>query len=93
MSRPKEIFTHHARRRWMTRFDDIGSAIEDEFAIAKPASPKVRRKLSERSHRRIRRQSHAGKPMYYVTRRCIFPCIKQGDQLIVTTVYYRRPSI
>ena len=89
------VFTHHARRQWANRFDDIGDAIEDEFAQAKPASPKVRRKLFQMTHDVIRRVRGQGdRPLFYVSRRCIFPIIKKPcGKMIVTTVYYRRKTV
>jgi len=86
------IFTHHARKQWAFRFDDIGDAIEDEFAQAKPASPKVRRELQARTWPLIRRQKTGGDvPLFYVSRRCVFPIIKKPcGKMIVTTVYLRR---
>lgn len=86
------IFTHHARKQWAYRFDDLGDAIEDEFAQAKPASPKVRRELQARAWPRIRRQKAKGdKPVFYVSRQCIFPVIRKTcGKMIVTTVYMRR---
>lgn len=89
------VFTHHARRQWACRFDDIGDAIEDEFAQAKPASPKVRRKLFQATYDIVRRVKHQGdRQLFYVSRRCIFPIVKKPcGRMIVTTVYYRRKCI
>ena len=88
-------FTHHARRQWAFRFDDIGDAIEDEFAVAKPASKKVRRILLRNGRSHIRKQRQRGaKPIFFVSRRCVFPTVKYPDgRVVVLTVFNRHRSI
>lgn len=88
-------FTQHARKQWAVRFDDIGDAIEDEFAVAKPASKKVRQTLGRYAYRRLREQrSRGNKPIFYVSRRCVFPAVRESPgHLVVLTVYYRKRSV
>lgn len=95
MSSKRIHFTHHARRQWRARFDDLGDAIEDEFAVAKPASKKVRQTLGRYAYRRLRIQRERGKrPVFYVTRRCVFPVVHETPHnLVVVTVYYRKRSV
>lgn len=92
----KVKFTHHARRQWANRFDDIADNIEDEFAVAKPASKRVRQTLAGYTHARIRCQrTDKKKPIFFVSRRCVFPAIKyhRDNSIVVLTVYMRKRDV